>query len=235
MTVKSKEVSEEECGVAIGLESAGRRKAVKTIVGGVTALAAFHVLPAKWGTPVIEQVFLPAHAATSGELAPAAGGGEPAPAINVLANGNYSGTVPQITAVDMEEDFTDLIADAGRQIGNFFVAEAHADDAAFFNLDWHVSISGTTATFTGRPYDGVCISESGSASGVITYTDGADRNYTFRIVDPTHDTIKVTISVETGGGRTTYTYGATLNRTDDPAPDYSCDGNGFGDGEYPEA
>jgi hypothetical protein len=46
--------------------SSGRRKAVKTIVGGVTAIAAYNVLPVKWGTPIIEQVFLPAHAATSG-------------------------------------------------------------------------------------------------------------------------------------------------------------------------
>lgn len=48
------------------IENAGRRKAVKTIVGGVAAVAAYNVLPSKWGTPIIEQVFLPAHAATSG-------------------------------------------------------------------------------------------------------------------------------------------------------------------------
>ena len=48
------------------IENAGRRKAVKTIVGGVTAIAAYNILPSKWGTPIIEQVFLPAHAATSG-------------------------------------------------------------------------------------------------------------------------------------------------------------------------
>jgi hypothetical protein len=48
------------------IENAGRRKAVKTIVGGVTAVAAYNLLPAKWGTPIIESVFLPAHAATSG-------------------------------------------------------------------------------------------------------------------------------------------------------------------------
>lgn len=48
------------------LENKSRRKAVKTIVGGVTALAAYNVMPVKWGTPIIEQVFLPAHAATSG-------------------------------------------------------------------------------------------------------------------------------------------------------------------------
>ena len=50
------------------LESAGRRKAVKTIVGGVTAVAAYNFLPAKWGAPVIESVFVPAHAATSGTI-----------------------------------------------------------------------------------------------------------------------------------------------------------------------
>ena len=51
------------------LENVGRRKAVKKIVGGVTALAAYNALPSKWGPPIIESVFLPAHAATSGEAA----------------------------------------------------------------------------------------------------------------------------------------------------------------------
>jgi hypothetical protein len=57
-----------------------RRKAVKTLVGGVTVVAAYHVLPAKWGTPIIEQVFLPAHAATSGVIDAPSPGGTPAPA-----------------------------------------------------------------------------------------------------------------------------------------------------------
>lgn len=48
------------------IESKSRRKAVKTIAGGVTALAAYNALPVKWGKPIIEQIFLPAHAATSG-------------------------------------------------------------------------------------------------------------------------------------------------------------------------
>lgn len=69
------------------LENAGRRKAVKTIVGGVTAVAAYNLLPARWGVPVIESVFLPAHAQTSGEA-----GDE------LLASyttpGSYSFTVP---------------------------------------------------------------------------------------------------------------------------------------------
>lgn len=47
-------------------ENISRRKAVKTLVGGLTAVAAYNVLPAKWGTPIIDSVFLPAHAATSG-------------------------------------------------------------------------------------------------------------------------------------------------------------------------
>ena len=55
-----------ENGVCAEIESTSRRKAVKTLVGGVTAVAAYNALPAKWGTPIIEQVFLPAHAVTSG-------------------------------------------------------------------------------------------------------------------------------------------------------------------------
>lgn len=47
-------------------KNSSRRRAVKTIAGGVGALAAYHVLPVNWSTPVIEQIFLPAHAATSG-------------------------------------------------------------------------------------------------------------------------------------------------------------------------
>lgn len=43
-----------------------RRRAVKAIAGSVGALTAYHVLPAKWETPIIEQIFLPAHAAVSG-------------------------------------------------------------------------------------------------------------------------------------------------------------------------
>ena len=43
-----------------------RRKAVKTIAGGITALAAYQYLPAKWEKPIIESIFIPAHAQTSG-------------------------------------------------------------------------------------------------------------------------------------------------------------------------
>lgn len=46
--------------------SASRRKVVKTMIGGVGSLVAFHVLPTRWSTPIIEPVYLPAHAAGSG-------------------------------------------------------------------------------------------------------------------------------------------------------------------------
>jgi hypothetical protein len=48
------------------LTNTSRRRAVKKIVGGVTAIAAYNMLPVKWETPIIEQIFLPAHAQTSG-------------------------------------------------------------------------------------------------------------------------------------------------------------------------
>ncbi len=47
-------------------ENVERRKVVKGIVGGVSAITAYSLLPAKWNSPLIESVFLPAHAATSG-------------------------------------------------------------------------------------------------------------------------------------------------------------------------
>ncbi len=50
---------------ANGQTSTSRRKAVKKIVGGVAALAAYEMLPVNWEKPIIEQVFLPAHAQTS--------------------------------------------------------------------------------------------------------------------------------------------------------------------------
>lgn len=48
------------------LNNPSRRTVVKSFVGGVTLLAAYNVLPTNWSRPVIEQIFLPAHAATSG-------------------------------------------------------------------------------------------------------------------------------------------------------------------------
>jgi len=50
----------------LALKSVSRRKAVKQIVGGVSAIAAYNMLPVRWEKPIIEQIFLPAHAAVSG-------------------------------------------------------------------------------------------------------------------------------------------------------------------------
>lgn len=57
-----------EVDTTIPAKNISRRKAVKTIVGGVSALAAYHTLPVNWSKPIIEQVFLPAHAQTSGSM-----------------------------------------------------------------------------------------------------------------------------------------------------------------------
>lgn len=50
------------------VEGTTRRKAVKNIVGGVAALAAYNMLPVRWDKPIVEQVFFPAHAGTSNPL-----------------------------------------------------------------------------------------------------------------------------------------------------------------------
>ncbi|SDP49278.1 hypothetical protein [Desulforhopalus singaporensis] len=51
----------------VTVKSTDRRKIIKIMAGGVTAVAAYNTLPVKWDVPVIQQIFLPAHAATSGE------------------------------------------------------------------------------------------------------------------------------------------------------------------------
>ena len=47
-------------------KESSRRRAVKTIAGSITALAAYQYLPAKWEKPILESIFVPAHAQTSG-------------------------------------------------------------------------------------------------------------------------------------------------------------------------
>ncbi len=107
--------------------SKGRRKAVKTIVGGVTALAAYNVLPAKWGVPVVEQILLPAHAATSGPA-------------------NYTNAAGGGASIEAENNFMEMLADAGEAVSNFIVSEAHADVRPASNDDWYISVVGETVT-----------------------------------------------------------------------------------------
>lgn len=66
MTHKAQKTSPKQSEEAVALENSGRRKAVKTIVSSTAALAAYHVLPAKWEMPIMEFGLLPAHAVTSG-------------------------------------------------------------------------------------------------------------------------------------------------------------------------
>ncbi len=42
-----------------------RRKIVKYTLSSMFTIASYHILPTKWSVPIIESVFLPAHAATS--------------------------------------------------------------------------------------------------------------------------------------------------------------------------
>ncbi len=58
--------NEEEGTRTLNPEDPSRRKMVKALVGGVTVLAAYHTLPTNWSKPLISQISLPAHAATSG-------------------------------------------------------------------------------------------------------------------------------------------------------------------------
>lgn len=65
-TFNAEEAKMDENKKVSTLENQERRKLCKTIVGGVTAVTAYHYLPARWTAPLIESIVLPAHAATSG-------------------------------------------------------------------------------------------------------------------------------------------------------------------------
>lgn len=49
-------------------EGQDRRKVIKKIVTGAGVLAGYSVLPDKWIRPIVGQIILPAHAATSGTV-----------------------------------------------------------------------------------------------------------------------------------------------------------------------
>jgi hypothetical protein len=81
------------------LKNAGRRKAVKTLVGGLTVITAYHTLPVNWSKPVIEQVFLPAHAETSGGTITITGPGIPSSAPPVEPGWPISPSIPGTPSV----------------------------------------------------------------------------------------------------------------------------------------
>ena len=166
-----------ESSVATELENKGRRKVVKGIVCGVTAFAAYHALPVRWGTPIIEQVFLPAHAATS-----------------AMVQGDFSGnlTINVTGGTQLEQRKNDFIADLGNSLSNFLVSEAQAFPATITQL-WCVSIEGDTATWIGNtdaPSGRVTI--SGSATATLEVISG-NEHYFLRLLDYTNDTIQVEV------------------------------------------
>lgn len=146
-----------------------RRAAVKTIVGGVTALAAYNVLPAKWGVPVVEQIFLPSHAATSGPVYYSYAGGS------------------AWTGVETENNFMEMLADAGEAVSNFIVAEAHADPGAT-GYNWYLMVVGDKVTVSTR-VGGTCLTGTGTSTvgSIITLSS----SYHIEILDNTGDLIEI--------------------------------------------
>lgn len=179
------------------IENRSRRKVVKNIVCGVSALAAYNILPAKWGTPVFEQVFLPAHAQTS-----------------LQTDGTFVGNATFVPVGSTERNFGEFIADVGDSISDFLVSEAHAQMSS---MSCCAELSAGNATFTAVDIFGSlsCIEASGSASAIITTTAPSSTSYAFRILSTTYDMITVEITVVTLSNKT-YQWTGNLTRTNEP-------------------
>jgi len=162
-------------------ENSGRRKVIKALVGGATTIAAYNLLPAKWGTPIIESVFLPAHAATSG------------------ISGQYGAdsSVVSIQQVNPEE----LLSDLGEAISDFLVPEANAATTSAFAPYAFVTESTITFKFKyGFSQDAyeclVCTGPVSSSSfsclaSGISFGDGV--TFTFTVTSLTQNSISFTI------------------------------------------
>ncbi|PHR26243.1 MAG: hypothetical protein COA36_12570 [Desulfotalea sp.] len=196
-------------GVEPIVEDKNRRRVVKGIVCGLTAFTAYNVLPSKWGTPIIEQVFLPAHAATSG----------------VLLSGNFSGTgIIDLVSIGKRQQQNGLIAKVGTSIGDFLVSEVHADELMRvadhrFHIDCCTSIEGEFITYyltTG--VDG-CHSISARLAEVATYTGRFDRVFTLKVIEKGQDSIRISLTLnepdEPGEPGESYTTTLTLDRSED--------------------
>lgn len=167
-----KEVSEQQKENLI--ESSSRRKAVKTIVGGVTALAAYNLLPARWGKPYVESVFLPAHAATSGES-----GYEYVGSWQVNDGPNW-GTSPQC--------YTGQEAAALLFGGNAsdYAISTVSDQVADIDFQAYVDIHSGVSTIVAHDYSvdtgGAGYETVGDTSAYITDHNVTDINYAFRLI-----------------------------------------------------
>jgi len=134
-----------------------RRSAVKIIASSVTALAAYNAFPTKWGTPIVKQVFSPAHAATSG-----AGGAPAGEDFTVDANGGDTISInlsPYLTGGN-GDPLVATLGDHGVISGDIVIDSAN--------------ITGNTASLT---------ISGGTGVGFIDYTvtDGVTTSLTYRI------------------------------------------------------
>lgn len=146
-----------------------RRAAVKSIVGGVTVLVAYNVLPAKWGVPVVEQIFLPAHAATSGPIYYSFIGG------------------PLWAGIEPDNDFMGMLADASEAVNNFIVSEAHADPGAS-GYNWYLMVAGDTITVSTR-IGATCL--TGTGPNTVGARLDLSSLYDIKILENTGDIIKL--------------------------------------------
>ncbi len=146
---KDEEVS---CNNVKIIESSSRRKAVKTLVGGVTALAAYNLLPAKWGTPVIDSIFLPAHAATSGNVT------DFITLTSFSQNGVVSGTTSNVTVVTTFNDssqpqsFTYTFENLTNPFSQDVIRTTSATGTDTFTDNWYGPAAGDTVRVTISDY-----------------------------------------------------------------------------------
>lgn len=150
------------------IENTGRRKVVKVIVAGATGLAAYNAFPVKWGTPLIEQIFLPAHAATSGEESITA-------SLTVSSSSNVSGACSpdgksvSLTGTVSASDGRDL---TGVKVNIYFtddpaVAGAYAEEVVTVETGNVFSWSGVIISEGSNPWS------NPSTLIVVTFVDQA--------------------------------------------------------------
>lgn len=163
------------------IKNVSRRNAIKTIVGGVSAIAAYNFLPVQWSKPYVESVFLPAHAATSG------------------ITGQYGSTVV-VGSTENDFDPKVMLADLGEKISDFLVPAAHADAIKTATVPY-AFVTSSTITFKflyGYAGNQKCQECSGPAEN-STFSDsgefgGSSVLFDFQIVSLTQESITFRIS-----------------------------------------
>ncbi|PHR26246.1 MAG: hypothetical protein COA36_12585 [Desulfotalea sp.] len=163
------------------IEDKKRRRVVKGIVCGLTAFTAYNVLPSKWGTPIIEQVFLPAHAATSG----------------ILLSGNFSGAgAVTLAGINRKQQPAGLIAQIGTSIDDFFVSEVHAESAVHFTIEGCAVVEGENITYYLLFNGNYCFSLSGLVDGVARIYIRWYGELTAKIIEKDQDNIRIRLTLD---------------------------------------